>query len=228
MRWIDRKDLFAALLPAVLVLAVGCDSAPPDAATDPDAQISPVDSIFPVEEEIRRFRATLGEAPDTLRRTETELEGVVLRFVRAVEEADTATLAGMSLDRAEFAYLYYPDSRYTRPPYQLSPALTWYRMQNLSGRGLTRLMRRYAGVSMGYIGYECPDEPAIEGENRFWHGCVILHEEGPTDGGDSETSQGSATASEDASPDGVRRIRLFGSIMERDGRYKLVGYSNDL
>lgn len=231
------------LLTGIFAIAVGCDSEGPDAVANASAAnasaanasapnvaaanasaASPVvDSIFPVEEEIRRFRETLEEAPDTLRRGSESRDELVLRVVRAIETADTAALAAMTLDRAEFAWLYYPHSRYTKRPYRLSPALAWYQLQNRSSQGLTRLLRRYAGVEMGYIGYECPDEPEMEEENRYWHGCVIIHADPAAD---PAAAEGAAEASgAEAEP---IRIRLFGSIMERDGRYKLAGFSNGL
>jgi len=163
-----------------------------------------VDSIFPVEEEIRRFLETIPTPATELEGGEADRDALVARFVRAVEAADTLDLARIAMNRAEFAYLYYPTSRYVERPYQLSPALVWYQNQNVGGRGLTRLLRRYGGVEMGFVSYRCPDEPEVEGENRYWHGCSVQHQfEGDT-----------------------VDIRLFGSIWERDGRYKLVGYAN--
>jgi len=163
-----------------------------------------VDSILPPEEEIRRFLETIPTPATELEGGETDRDALVARFIRAVEAADTLDLARMAMSRAEFGYLYYPTSRYVERPYQLSPALVWYQNQNVGGRGLTRLLRRYGGVEMGFVSYRCPDEPEVEGENRFWHGCSVQHQfEGDT-----------------------VDIRLFGSIWERGGRYKLVGYAN--
>ncbi|MEX0979607.1 MAG: hypothetical protein WDZ89_00840 [Gemmatimonadota bacterium] len=205
----------AVLLLAGLLLVSGCEQAGSDAEPE-GARATLVDSIFTVEEEIRRFRETLGEAPDSLRRAAPGRDALVLRFVAALQAADTAALAGLALDPAEFAWFYYPDSRYTRRPYRLGPALVWYQLQNRSGRGLTRLLRRYGGHDMGYVAYDCPEAPVTEGESRYWHGCEILH-----------TVPDEATGERAGGSEPVR-IRLFGSIMEREGRYKLVGFSNDL
>ena len=165
-----------------------------------------VDSIFPVEEEIRRFQAELPEEITELKEGESSRDALVARFVAYMEAADTTGLAGLAMTPGEFGYLYYPTSRYTRPPYRLSPGLVWFQNQNQSSRGLTRLLRRYAGQTMGYIGFDCPDAAEVEGENRFWHYCTVRH-----------LYQGDTV-----------EVRLFGSIWERDGRYKLVGFANEL
>jgi hypothetical protein len=176
-----------------------------DAAPEPGASgAGVVDSIFPVEEEIRRFQATLPGEVTALSGGETDRDALVARFVRAVEAADTADLARMAMSRAEYGYLYYPTSRYTAPPYRLSPALAWYQNNNVGGRGLTRLLRRYGGQDMGFVSYACPEPAVVEGRNRFWHRCTVRHQ---------------------VAADTVD-IQLFGSIWERDGHYKLVGYAN--
>lgn len=166
-----------------------------------------VDSIFPIEEELRRFRATLTEEPTELRGGAASRDALVARFRTAVETGDTSALAEMLLTRAEFAYLYYPYTRFTTKPYELSPALYWFQIQNRTSRGIARLLRRYGSRPLGFVGYRCDGEPETVGENRVWSGCVVRWSPAP-----GETLED----------------RLFGSIVERDGRYKFVSYSNSL
>lgn len=165
-----------------------------------------VDSIFPPEEEIRRFREGLPEV--------TALSGgapgqgeLVQRFLRAVEEADTAAFAPLVLTRPEFAYLYYPHTVFTRPPYRQSPALVWFQMESNTDRTLTRIFRRLAGAPLHARGYTCEEEPLLEGPNRVWKECR-LH----------------------LTPPGAEpfEARLFGSIVERGGVFKFVSYASDL
>lgn len=205
-----RKSLPGLLLATMLLLGCAGDGSEPSAGLEggQSQAASPatvVDSIFPVEEEIRRFHEAYPGEVTELSGGEGSRDALVERFIRSLEAADSLDLAQLSMTPREFGYLYYPTSRYTEPPYRLSPALVWYQNQNVTGRGLTRLLRRYAGEETNYLSYECPDESEVEGENRFWHGCQIIHLlEGDT-----------------------VRIRLFGSIWERGGHYKLVGYAND-
>jgi hypothetical protein len=195
---------------ALVLLAAACEPRPAAAPDDREAPSDPpatvVDSIFPVEEEIRRFQAALPEEVEELTGGEASRDALVARFVASLEAADTTGLASLAMTPGEFGYLYYPTSRYTRPPYRLSPSLVWFQNQNQSSRGLTRLLRRYAGQPMGYISFHCPDEAEVEGDNRFWHYCTVRH-----------LYQGDTV-----------EVRLFGSIWERDGHYKLVGFANEL
>jgi hypothetical protein len=165
-----------------------------------------VDSILPIEEEIRRFKERVGRAAAELEGGTDSRDALVAMFVSAVERADTATLARMSLDPAEFIDLYYPHTMYTHKPYELSPSILWLLMTQNSEKGLVRLIRRYGGQSFGFEGYRCDAEPKIEGPNRIWDGCVL-----------------------DRRVDGkVETQRFFGSIIERDGRFAFVSYANDL
>jgi hypothetical protein len=180
--------------------AAGGEPAPPPSSG------GVVDSVFPIEEEIRRFRVGLPEA--------TELSGgaptrdqLVERFVRAIESADSAALVPLLLDRSEFGWLYYPHTMYTAPPYELSPALLWFQMQNLTDSGISRLFRRASGGPLHVAGYRCEDTPAKQGANTVWSACTVtLH----PPGGESVDMQ------------------LFGSILERGGTYKFVSFANDL
>jgi hypothetical protein len=166
-----------------------------------------VDSILPPEEELRRCREGLGEVTE-LSGGGASLDELVARFVDAVERADTLALAPLLLDRAEFAWLYYPHTMYTRPPYRLTPALLWFQMGNLTDRTLTRLFRRLAGRPLHVVARACEETPKEEGPNRIWNECrLTLH------------------------PPGTEvpfETRIFGSVIERDGVFKFVSYASEL
>jgi len=166
-----------------------------------------VDSILPIEEELRRFRADIPEAPTELTGGATSRTALVEQFVRALEQRDASALTAMVQSRAEFAYLTYPSSPYTRPPYRQSPQITWMLLQNDGATGLRRLVDRLGGRPLGYLGYECDAEPLVEGENRLWRDCRVRRTRAP---GDTVTG------------------RLFGVIVERHGRFKFASYANDL
>jgi hypothetical protein len=165
-----------------------------------------VDSIFPIEEELRRFREGMTQ-PQALTGGEESLEALVQRFVRALEAGDAETVATLGMTPAEFAWFYYPYTMYTTSPYELPPGLVWFQLQNLSSRGLTRALNRYAGKTLVDTGVECPDRGKGWGE-RGWilDDCRVVG----------------------ALPDGTRvEERLFGSILRVDGRYKFVSFAND-
>lgn len=173
-----------------------------DSAAPPEG---PVDSIHPPEEALRRFRDGLPEAR-ALAGGSSSREALVARFVEAVETQDTAALREMVMSRAEYAYLYYPASRFAAPPTRMLPDVLWMLMQQNSEKGIVRLLRRHGGTGMRYRRHQCEDQPAREGETRLWDRCVVTF----TRGADTVT------------------MRMFGSVIERGGAYKLVTYANDL
>jgi hypothetical protein len=118
-----------------------------------------------------------------------------------VERHDTADLRAMVMSRAEFAYLYYPHTQYTRRPYELPPELLWFQIGQNSEKGIVRVLRRLGGQPLGVRSTKCEDEPEKVGPTRLWNRCLVRR----------------AGAEE----------RLFGSIMELDGRYKFVSYANE-
>jgi hypothetical protein len=165
-----------------------------------------VDSILPVAEELRRFRASLGgDSAVHLTGGSTSREALVRRFVQALAANDTTDLQAMAIRSREFADLYYPESPYTHAPYRQSPALAWSLIQNPSTSGLTRLVRRLGGKPIRYVGHRCDPTPVHEGHNVRYAGCLIRLVD---ERGDTVTK------------------RYFGSIVERDGRYKFLSYTN--
>ncbi len=210
--------LRAAVLTSLLTLG-GCSatdaSALPDVSTDgganapfataPPADGGTVDSIIPLPEALRRFKADLppvhalaGGAPSR--------EALIARFVEALKHQDTTAVRALVLDRAEFAYLYYPSSVHSAPPRALAPSLAWFLIQQQSEKGITRSFRRLGGLSLQADSLACAEGPHQEGQSSLWSNCTVALR---------LDAKGSA-----------ERHRLFGSIIERDGRFKFVSYAN--
>jgi hypothetical protein len=172
----------------------------------PPASTSAIDSAVPREVALERFRA--GLPPVTaLRGGEPSREQLVQRFVTAIEQRDTVALSGMTLSKAEFAWLYYPTAREANPPYSLSPDLMWFTHTGRSEKGINAVLATHGGRSLGYLDHHCADEPRVEGENRLWGFCLVRRIEAAKD-----------TVEEN----------LFGLIIERGGAFKFVNYANKL
>lgn len=189
---------------AALVFAAGCAAEQPrggdTAALRPAGYV--VDSIHPPEEALRRFR----EGIDTVR----ELDGppsrrqLIEAFRRAAMRSDTGALRALALNRAEFAYLVYPESRLSRPPWRQSPEIAWRLLSQASEGGLRKLLERAPAMSL--LDATCPDSIQVEGRMRTISGCTMRVQ----------------------TPDNVRDVRLFGRIVELGGRWKIVGFDGDL
>jgi hypothetical protein len=208
----EVRHLLAALLLGLSLggcqLADGAGARTEEGAeTDREAQPRPtvVDSIRPLEEEVARFRAALPEHPERLSGGEASLEALVDALVAGVNRGDQPALAALAVTRSEFAYFHYPYTHYTRPPYELAPALVWYRLGNRSGKGMARLLATFEHTPLEVGSLSCED-PKPAGAARL-HDCSVTVR--------------------DADGDWVQ-VQLFGSVLERDGRYKLLSFANDL
>ncbi len=167
-----------------------------------------VDSIFPVEEELRRFRAAAGgDSASAFAGGSSSREALVQRFVVAVAANDTASLRAMVVHAREFADLYYLDSPFSRAPYRQSPSLAWRLIQDPSLSGLSKLLASRGGKPLTYISHRCDPKIAREGRTTRYAGCILTVRE---NGGKP-----------------ITRL-LFGSILERDGQFKFLSYSNKM
>jgi len=195
----------------LLALGVyGCDLAPTSDAISAETAAAPVyvDSILPIEEEVRRFKAAIGDSVSALTGGATSAEELVHGFVEALNRADVESLQRMTVTAEEFAYLYYPHTQYTTRPYEMSPALVWFQIENSGVRGLDRALARFTPATpLTIVGFECPDAPRVEGMNRVWADCVV----------------------QVAEPSGTEvNLSVFGAILERDGAFKFLNYANSI
>ena len=165
------------------------------------------DSILPMQTMIARFQADLpvvdSLGPDAPR----SIDELIARFVEAVQDSSTVALAALTLSAAEFAYLYFPASIHARPPYAQPPAVNWLLLEQNSLKGRSRLLRRFGGTRLYVTTHHCAGTPLVQGASRIHETCTLRIR-----GEDGRTED----------------VRVFGSIVERDGRFKLLSLSNRL
>jgi hypothetical protein len=196
--WMTMKPVRWMVLAAALL--AGCRDAAPEA----EAAV-PVDSIRPAAEALARFRDGLPIA-DSLAGGAPSRDSLVARFVDAVARQDTAAVRALVLDRAEYGWIYFPSLRRMNPGTNLQPEVMWLLQEQESRKGIIRVLRRLGGGQARFGGYTCEDAPRVEGANRYFHQCAI----------------------ETIAPDGeTAPLKLFGSVIERGGRWKIVSYAND-
>jgi hypothetical protein len=182
--------------------------ATPPAATPPaSAQPTAGDSILPMEIMISRFQADHPIVSSLDDVAAGSRDALVARVMEAVADSNAAALHALTMNAAEFGQLYFPTSIYSREPYAQPPEVTWLLMSQNSRKGLVRLLREYGGQSLVVAGYSCDGEPKVQGSNRIHELCRVRIR-----GADGR----------------VEEVRLFGSIIERGGRFKLMSLSNRL
>jgi hypothetical protein len=193
----------AAALVAACATLGACSGQDGARAAAIGARSAVVDSALPIEEALRRFRTGLPDTPSVFVPGRQSRDSLVRDFVRAVERRDSLELRRLAISRSEFAFLVYPTSAYVRPPYRQAPDIVWLQLEASSDKGLVRLLDRLGGRSLDFRGVECPSGPQAEGDHVLWRDCALRL-------GDSQPA------------------RLFGVIVERDGRFKFASYANDL
>ena len=182
------------------------DALPIDSVQAALARTKPshIDSVFPADEEARRFRLEVGDSTDTLRHAAVSRAELVERFRVAVERNDDPALRRLAVDAVEYASLVYLTSRNARPPYFLKPRTAWFQMSASSDRDASVLLRKFGGQPFRIASVTCADTAILEGMNRLWDGCRVRFR------GDTSSA------------------RLFGLIVERDRRFKFLSLANKL
>lgn len=165
-----------------------------------------IDSILPMPEYLRRFREGLTR-PVEFQGGAASPTALARRFLSAVSHRDSAAFGPLVVSRAEFAWLVFPHHVYAGPPYELDPAIFWMQLTAGSAKGLGRTLERLGGRALGFRALDCqPDTLQVKGGPiRLWSSCEVRYRDG----------------------DSLQTRRLFGSIIEREGRFKLLSYAND-
>ena len=165
-----------------------------------------VDTLHSSEESLRRFRAGLSPVESLIPAFDSK-ESVARAFVVAIAVNDLPAIRRTLMSSAEFAWLYYPDNPISRPPYELPAGIAWFELEGNSLAGVRRARATFGGRAVVYRGLDCAGVPVVQGANRLWNRCTVL----------LEHKNKSDTV-----------VRLFGTILERHGRFKLVTAANDL
>ncbi len=204
------------VLPALclLTLVASCGETGPRTAADSQAAHvravaaagGVVDSILPIAEHLKRFRETLTRQPDTLGSASASVDALVARWAAAVAANDSAAFDAMVIDAAEFAWLYYPESKMSKAPYEAPPGLLWGQILASSNAGVSAVLKMFGAQPLQVDAIKCP-ESVVEGPNRLHERCVVILRRG-------------ASAAQEG--------RFFGTILERDGRFKFVGLASEL
>ena len=110
-----------------------------------------VDSIIPRDEALARFRSG-SRIVAALEGGATSRAALVRAFAAALGAGDTTQLGRLALSRDEFAWLYYPTTPQSLPPYDLAPGLMWSLNELHGGRGLRSALAAYGGRLCGVVG----------------------------------------------------------------------------
>ena len=197
---------------AAVLLMAGCSTKEiPPAAVDAERPWrkpgDKIDSILPMEELIRRFQVDAPEVAE-FEGGEASREALARRFLLAVSQSDSTTVDRLLLTRSEFAWLFFPDHLYAREPYALDPDIFWLQLTQETRKGRGRLFSRYGGRSLSYLGLAgCQRDTlqVLRGPDTVWTGCRLRYR----------------------ADDSTLTRTLFGSVIQREGRFKFLSYHTE-
>lgn len=164
-----------------------------------------IDSVFTPEENLRRFQATvIGEPPTRLSGGARSTDDLLRQYWALLSTADTLSMSPLVISRAEYAFLYFPES--TEGANGMPPHIGWELIGRQSGRGLFRALGIAQREPAPVVRTECSDTPRKVGKNTIYGPCgVVIRRNGI-----EET------------------IWLVKTLIERDGIHKLMGLQNEL
>jgi hypothetical protein len=196
-----RQGLLAAL--PMIVMAACIDGQAATHRPVERATLTGVDSILPAETALARFLSGVVR-PDGLSGGSPSMGNLVDRFSDALEHQDSLSLMTMAVTRAEYGYFYYPSSLYVRDPYELPPDVAWLLSSQENSKAMRRLLQRLGGKGVTLHSASCA-KAELQGGNVVHSDCSVL--------------VGTGSRSEN--------VRLFRSIIERDGAMKFLSYAGD-
>lgn len=135
-----------------------------------------VDSIFPPDEALRRFQATVqGAAPTGLTGGAADSVTLLKRYWTALLAKDTLAIRLLVVSHAEFAYLFFPESVAFASGMQ--PSAAWILYESSTGRGLTRAFGAAQGVdatTAQNVSTICRDRQSEEGRSLVYGPCGVV------------------------------------------------------
>lgn len=203
--WLHFGVLVAACLSTACNERLNAASAAKNDAATVTASASVIDSALPMQVLLDRFRHGVPKV-DKLRSDVTSRDALVRQVMAGIARNDTLAMERLAVSLGEYAWLYFPTTKVAQPPYEIPPALAWFQVQEKNRRGALRALRELGGHRVALQSYRCDPSPTVEDQNRLWTGCSVT-----------------------ISRDGAKSvdIRLFGAILERDGRFAVLSYQND-
>jgi hypothetical protein len=144
-------------------------------------------------------------APPPLQNTQPSAEAVASAVLDALARKDEAALAALALDDAEFRAHVWPGLPASRPERNLPYSYVWGDLHQKSRAGLSQTLARYGGVRYDLRGV------TFEGQTQY-PGYVV--------------HRGATMRVRDAA--GMEQdIRVSGSMIEKDGTWKVFSYVVD-
>jgi hypothetical protein len=126
--------------------------------------------------------------------------------LRALENRDAARLRELALSEAEFRDVIWPELPAARPERNLTADYVWREQRAKSEAGLHSVLGQYGGKPLKLVRLE------VRGETMQHRTFIVRRDTAVVVRGVGDAEQ---------------PLRLFGSIVERDGGFKIFSYNVD-
>jgi hypothetical protein len=196
-----RRSLLAAVTTMIVAACIDGQAATGRLVGQP--AVSGVDSILPTEIALARFLHGVAR-PASLSGGSPGMTDLIERFSEALDHRDSLGLMAMSVTRSEYGYFYYPSSIYVRKPYALPPDVAWLLSSQENAKAVRRLLQRLGGRGAVVRSANCV-RTEQQGVNLVHAECSVTVVAG----------------------NGSEEVRLFRSVLERDGRMKFLSFAGD-
>jgi hypothetical protein len=185
---------------------VACSREPRTQSARPADIAQAPETATSMETLLARFQKGTPEV-DSLTSTSATPETLTRRYLDALAQSDSHALRDMHITRAEYAYLYFPESKMMAPPYELPPDVAWMLHIADSNKGIAKVIQRFGGQELQLESVRCPGDPLEEGANTVSRGCVVRYR---------------------IAGQQMTEAPLFAAIIEREGRLKFFSYATKL
>lgn len=133
-------------------------------------------------------------------------EAAAREALALIEAGDAGRLSRLALSEAEFRAAVYPRLPASRPERNTSAEFVWDRLHQRSRSALAYTLERYRGRRYEVVAVDFVGETTDYGPFQVHRETVLTVE----------------------TPDGGRgTLRIFGSILEQEGRYKIFSFVTD-
>ena len=144
--------------------------------------------------------------PPPLKLTFESPEQVAAAVLDALAAHDVERLAALALDETEFRTVVWPELPSSRPERGLPFEYAWGDLHQKSSNALRRLVARAAGRRYDLLAVE------FDGESTAYDTCTVHRDSRLVVRGEDGTEE---------------ELRLFGSVLERRGEFKLFSFVVD-
>lgn len=124
-------------------------------------------------------------------------------LLEALEKKDTAALVGMMISEKEFKEWLWWEFPASRPETNIPVDFAWENHARNSSKGLRKALRDYGGKKFFYVSHRFE-----EGEDKYQ--SFIIHTKTRVTVADTSGKE--------------LELKVFGSVVEMNGRYKLLSY----